>query len=155
MIKIKIIAVGGIKEKPYRELMYEYEKRLKPYVKLDIIELQSEPFRREQDKERVKKGEEEKFLKIFEKNKDALIVALDEQGKQFTSKKFADFLDSKQGEIIFLIAGALGFTEKIKKIANDNLSLSLLTFPHEMARIILAEQIYRAITILKNKKYHY
>jgi len=155
MLKIKIIAVGGIKEKSYKDLILEYKKRLKPYAKFEIIELQSEPFRREQDKEKVKKNEEEKFLKIIEKNSESLIVALDENGRGLTSREFAVFLEQEKREIIFLIAGTLGFTEKIKKSAQINLSLSLLTFPHEMARIILTEQIYRAITILKNKKYHY
>lgn len=155
MLNIKIIAVGRVKEKSYSDLISKYEKRLKPYAKFEIIELQSEPFKKEQDKDKVKKNEEEKFLKIMERNNKSLIIALDERGKEFTSQKFAEFLKAEKGEIIFLIAGALGFTEKIKNSANINISLSQLTFPHEMARMIVMEQIYRAITILKNKKYHY
>ncbi len=90
---------------------------------------------------------------------DTIVVLLDENGKQFTSKKFSDFLQSKMNtgkkNLVFVIGGAYGFSEEVKKKASDLISLSTLTFPHQLAKLIFCEQLYRAFTILKGEKYHH
>jgi 23S rRNA (pseudouridine1915-N3)-methyltransferase len=91
--------------------------------------------------------------------KDDFLVALDERGKQMSSEKLADFLQARANEstrnLIFLIGGAFGIDDSVLKRANYKWSLSELTFPHQLVRLILAEQVYRAATILKNEKYHH
>jgi 23S rRNA (pseudouridine1915-N3)-methyltransferase len=155
MLKLKIITIGSIKEKAYNNLIEEYLKRLKPYAKIEILELKAESFKRESDKEKAKKIEGERILKSIEKCGDARIFLLEEGGREFNSLEFADFLDKDTREIIFIIAGTLGFSLEVKEKIKTSISLSKLTFPHEMAKVILLEQIYRGVTINKNKKYHY
>ena len=94
-------------------------------------------------------------MKFLKKHSNAEIIILDEKGKEFSSEKFAKFLDSIDRHIIFIVGGALGFDDEIKKQPFLRLSLSQMTYPHELARVILTEQIFRAIAILKNKDYHY
>ncbi len=155
MLKIKIITIGSVKERTYNDLIKEYLKRLRPYAKIEILELKTESFKRESDKDKTKKIEGERILKSIEKCDNARIFLLEEEGREFDSLEFADFLDKDTREIIFVIAGTLGFSPKVKERIKTSISLSRLTFPHEMARVILLEQIYRGITINKNKKYHY
>ena len=92
-------------------------------------------------------------------NKDDYLIALDEKGKQFTSEALADFIMKRSNEslknLVFLIGGAFGLDETVLKRANYKWSLSHLTFPHQLVRLILAEQVYRACTILRNEKYHH
>ena len=84
---------------------------------------------------------------------------MDEKGKQFSSKKYSDFIQSKlnsgKKNLVFVIGGAFGFSDEIKKKASDLISLSTLTFPHQLAKLIFCEQLYRAFTILKGEKYHH
>ena len=105
----------------------------------------------------LKKKEGEIVLEWL--NKDDLLVALDERGKQFTSEMLADFIMKRSNEsvknLVFLIGGAFGLDEAVLKRANYKWSLSSLTFPHQLVRLILAEQVYRACTILRNEKYHH
>ena len=155
MLNVKIITIGSIKENSYNYLIREYIKRLNPYVKLEIIELKSEGFIRESDKEKTKKAEGQRILKATENIGDARVFLLEENGREFNSLKFADFLAKDTRQIIFIIAGALGFSPEVKIKIKESISLSKFTFPHEMARLILLEQIYRGVAIKKNKKYHY
>jgi 23S rRNA (pseudouridine1915-N3)-methyltransferase len=155
MLKIKIITIGGVKEKSYNGLINEFLKRLRPYAKVEILELKAESFKRESDKEKAKKIEGERILKSIEKCGHTRIFLLEEEGREFNSLEFANFLEKDTREIIFVIAGTLGFSLKVKEKIKISVSLSRLTFPHEMARVVLFEQIYRGITINKNKKYHY
>lgn len=105
----------------------------------------------------LKKKEGETILQWLDK--DDYLIALDERGKQLTSQKLADFLQARANEstrrLIFLIGGAYGLDEAVLKRARYKWSLSELTFPHQLVRLILAEQVYRACTILKNEKYHH
>ncbi len=153
MLNITILAVGKIKEKFWREAGDEYIKRLRPYAKLEIKELKPEPFS-SSTKEKSKEKEGERILEFLDKQKEAMIFLLDETGEENDSFSFARKLDQQQGKIIFVIGGALGLTSEIKK-RYKKISLSQMTFPHEMARVILLEQLYRASTILNNKDYHY
>lgn len=152
MLKINIIAVGKIKDKSFLGLSEAYLKRLKPFASIKIEELKAESFSKN-NKEKIKKIESEKIENILEKHSKENIFLLDEGGKEFASIQFSKFLD-KHKEIIFVVAGSLGFSAELKN-KYQKISLSQLTFPHEMARVVLLEQIYRASTILNNKEYHY
>lgn len=105
----------------------------------------------------LKKREGETIMEWL--SKDDYLVALDERGKQFTSEQLAAFIQSRANEsvkqLIFLIGGAYGLDETVLRRANAKWSLSLLTFPHQLVRLILSEQVYRACTILRNEKYHH
>ncbi len=164
MLNIKIIVLGKIKESYWKEAESEYQKRLKPYAKIELVEIPEEPFRDSDDREKIKLKEADKILRIVsgqdKKNlpEGGLIVALHEAGKQFSSHQFASFLEehSTRGETVTLIIGGpLGLHQSILQLAEVQLSLSQLTFPHQMVRTILLEQIYRAVTIQKGKQYHY
>jgi len=156
MFKITIITLGKIKDSWWKEAENEYRKRLSSLSKIQYIELREEPFHDNDPHEIIKKKEAEKLLKKIPEN--AFLIALHEQGKEMNSKTFANFLEkqSEKGqEIVFIIGGPLGLHKTILDIVHLQISLSQLTFPHQMVRPILIEQIYRASTILQNKNYHY
>lgn len=137
-------------------MVTEYLKRLKPLARIKYIELEAVPFSAN-NQSVVKKLEGERLNYYLEKNlknsSNALVYLMAERGLKFNSPDFANWLNKKQ-PLILVIGGALGFSDDIYK-AYPALSLSDLTFPHELARVILLEQIYRAATILTNKSYHY
>jgi len=140
MPKIKLITIGKIKEKYIQEGISEYLKRLSLFCKLEIIELKDEGIEKESAKLEKYLGENSYIL--------------DEKGKQLSSEEFSGFLKNKD-DIIFIIGGHNGISEKIKSNPKAKLiSLSKMTFSHEMARIFLMEQIYRGFMILNNRKYH-
>ena len=155
MFNIVILAVGKIKEKYWREAAETYLARLGPYAKIIVHEVASEPFRRESDKEKTKQKEGERLLAALDKYPDSEIILLDERGKQFVSPEFASFLDHALRRQIFIVGGVLGFGENILKMNLTKISLSKMTLPHELARVCLLEQIYRAATIVSGKNYHY
>ncbi|HNZ86612.1 MAG TPA: 23S rRNA (pseudouridine(1915)-N(3))-methyltransferase RlmH [bacterium] len=153
MFDIKIITIGKIKEKWIERGILEYIKRLSPYAKIEIIELKSESFS-SSNKQKAVAIESARLEEALFKEKDSTIYFLDEYGDSLGSREFAYKLDKENGKIVFVIAGALGYNREILK--NKNLiSLSKLTFTHTMARLILLEQIYRSVCILKDKEYHY
>lgn len=155
MLNITIAAVGKTRSWT-KEAEDEYVKRLKPYAKLKMVELEAESFRDDAgSKTKAKKKEGERILAHLLRYPEADVILLRESGKQFSSADFAEFLTTQNRYFIFIIAGALGFSEDITKKYPKSLSLSLMTFPHEMARVVLLEQIYRAATILQKKTYHY
>ncbi|MFA5886542.1 MAG: 23S rRNA (pseudouridine(1915)-N(3))-methyltransferase RlmH [Patescibacteria group bacterium] len=156
MLDITIVAIGQLKEKYFQAAFLEYEKRLRPYVRLKVIELSAQPFfKNEQAK--AKEIEGAKILNFLEKrvkgDKPAKIYLLAERGQDFSSSQLAAWFQ-KNDPLILIIGGALGFSETLYK-RYPQISLSPLTFPHELSRVILIEQIYRATTILSNKAYHY
>lgn len=155
MFDITILAVGKIKERFFQEAFNEYLQRLTPYARIKIQELDPEPFKRNSDKQKAKKNEAERIARYLNKHPDAKVVILDENGRQLNSDDFSNFLNKQTQPIIFVVGGTLGFTSELKNTLKDKLSLSPLTFPHELARVVLAEQLYRAITIIKGKDYHY
>ncbi len=153
MQDIKIITIGKIKERWIEHGISEYIKRLKPYAKIEIVELKSESFS-ENQKEKAKQIESIRIEEALNKEKEAQAYFLDEYGENFTSKEFAYKIDKENGKIVFVIAGALGYNREILK--NRNLiSLSKMTYTHTLARLILLEQIYRGVCIVKEKDYHY
>jgi 23S rRNA (pseudouridine1915-N3)-methyltransferase len=155
MFKIKIIALGKFKEKAYKELEAEFLKRLSPFAKVKVIELPEIGYGKNQNLEKIKEQEAEKIIKQLPEG--GVVVLLEEKGTVRTSKDFAAFLErigSLNKELVFVIGSGIGLHESLHRYSNYSASLSPLTFPHNMARVILEEQIYRACTILAGKEYH-
>ena len=153
MKKINIITVGKLKEEFFVAACSEYQKRLSSEYKLNIIEIpQFKLYENPSEKEIEKalKTEEEKILKHIEKG---IVVALCIEGKQKTSEEFAEILDTSE-PITFIIGGSHGLSDAVKAKANIKLSFSKMTFPHRLFRIMLLEQIYRGVNILKGTPYH-
>lgn len=149
---IKIIAIGSIKEKYLKDAISEYQKRLQKYTSLEIIELKDESF---DDIDKTLNKEAEKIKKhISEKD---YIITLEIEGKQLDSIEFSKKLENIQLEtsnITFIIGGSYGLSTEIKEMSNYHLSISKMTFPHQLFRVILLEQIYRAFKIKNNESYH-
>ncbi len=149
---IKIIAIGNIKEKYLKDAIAEYQKRLQKYTSLEIIELKDESF---DDIDKTLNKEAEKIKKhISEKD---YIITLEIEGKQLDSIDFSKKLENIQLEtsnITFIIGGSYGLSTEIKEMSNYHLSISKMTFPHQLFRVILLEQIYRAFKIKNNESYH-
>jgi 23S rRNA (pseudouridine1915-N3)-methyltransferase len=155
MFKIKIVCLGKFKEKAFHELEKEYLKRLSPFAKLKLIELGEVSYKTSDDLDRVKLKEAELIESHLSKN--AIVILLEEKGTLRNSLEFANFLDrigSLGQELIFVIGSGIGLHESLRQVANYTISLSPLTFPHNFARVLLEEQIYRACTIIKGKEYH-
>lgn len=158
-MKIKIYAIGKIKTSYLKEGIDDYLTRLKPYVNIEIIELKDEPLPlkpHDKEIEIAKNKEGERVLKLL--NNNEYLISLDLNKKQFKSEQFADYLNKKLIEnassISFVIGGSYGLSDALKKRSNDSLSLSDMTFLHQMTRLILLEQIYRSFKILNNETYH-
>lgn len=159
MLHINLILLGKLKETFWQQAEAEYIKRLQPWAKVSIYELKEESFGEKDTTEHIKQKEAEKITAALNKIKDTYIIALDETGKQFSSpmlaKQMGKITDTQNNQLTFIIGGPLGLAESITKRANLKLSLSPLTFTHQMARVFLWEQIYRAMCINNGKKYHY
>lgn len=156
-MKIKLIYIGKTSKKFLIEGEEEYFSRLKHYCSFERIEIVDIKNQKSLTFEQIKKAEGEKFLEHV--SKGDLIFLLDDKGKQFTSKEFANFIQKQLNysseTLKFFIGGAFGFSDEIYAIANGKISLSSLTFSHQMVRMIFLEQLYRAFTILKGEKYHH
>jgi 23S rRNA (pseudouridine1915-N3)-methyltransferase len=145
-MKIKLISVGRSKDKNLHSLIEEYKKKISYDAKLEVLEI----------KDSNPEEEGRKILELLNNIKEpSFVFALSEEGKEHTSTEFAHKLRqlSFDRTIVFVIGGPFGLSEKAKENA-ELLSLSKMTFTHEMARLFLLEQIYRALSIIKNKKYH-
>jgi 23S rRNA (pseudouridine1915-N3)-methyltransferase len=147
-MKIKLICIGKVKDKNLLELTANYSKKISFDAKLDIIEL----------KDSTVEDEGKKILEIIDRIKDNFFVlVLSEEGKTLNSIEFSDIMkkiDLTVKTFVFVIGGPYGLSSEVKNKANILLSLSKMTFTHEMCRLFLVEQIYRSISIIKNKKYH-
>jgi len=153
-MEIKLIVVGKTKSSELVGLINEYIKRINFYKKFKVIEVNSLKSKKNSQKE-IKKIEGENVLKNIKKNE--LIFLLDENGKSFNSRKFANFLSNKfktNKSIVFVVGGAHGFSNEIKQKSNEIISLSEMTFSHQIIRLFFTEQVYRALTILNNHPYH-
>ena len=153
-MEIKLIVVGKTKSSELVRLINEYVKRINFYKKFKIIVVNSLKSKKNSEK-KIKKIEGENVLKRVKKNE--LIFLLDENGKSFNSRKFADFLSNKfktNKSIVFVVGGAHGFSNEIKQKSNEIISLSEMTFSHQIIRLFFTEQVYRALTILNNHPYH-
>lgn len=156
-MKIQFWSIGKNHDPSIKEAVEDFTKRISKYfpVAWTIIPVpKNAGMMSEMD---LKKKEGEMILEWL--NKDDYLVALDEHGKEMTSEKLAGFLQARANEsiktLVFLVGGVFGLDKMILQRANYKWSLSQLTFPHQLVRLILAEQVYRACTILRNEKYHH
>ena len=155
MLKIRIICLGKFKEKAYLELEKEFLKRLSPFAKVKVVELAEVAYRSEDSAVKAKQKEAELVVKQLPE--DGIVILLEEKGQERDSVAFAEFLERIGGlgqEIVFVLGSGIGLHESLKDYSNYTISLSKLTFPHNMARVLLEEQIYRACTIIAKKQYH-
>lgn len=158
-MKIDIIAVGRIKEKHFRDAVDEYAKRLSKYVKLNIIEVKDEKTSEgasARENEIVLAAEGERLERYIDD--DAVLIPLCIEGKELSSEelaaKISDYEMKGESHLQFVIGGSLGLGESIKKKGDIRLSFSKMTFPHQLMRVVLLEQIYRAYRIKNNEPYH-
>jgi len=157
---IKIIAVGKIKEKFYKEAIDEYLKRMQAYNKVEIIEVADEMAAEtlsEKELEQVKEKEGERILGKI--SKEDYVVSLEILGKQMDSIEFAKFIENEMTEgfgrnLVFVIGGSNGLAKKVSQRSNKKLSFGKMTYPHQLMRVILTEQIYRAYRIINGHPYH-
>lgn len=158
-MNITLITVGRIKEKYYRDAVEEYTKRLSRYCRLDIVEVADEKTpdgASEAIETQIKQKEAERIFKHIREDMYCIALAID--GKKRDSVNFARHIEklgvSGKSSIAFVIGGSLGLHDSILKRADEKLSFSDMTFPHQLMRVILLEQIYRAYRIINNEPYH-
>ena len=155
-MKIKIIALGKIKEKYLKEGCEEFIKRMTPYCPLEVIEIKPEQVYEESLVEKSLDIEAERILAVIKK--DAYVITMEIGGKQLSSEELSEKLEglnnSGIGEVVFVIGSSHGISKKVSARADYKLSLSKMTFLHEFARLLLVEQIYRAFKIMKKESYH-
>ncbi len=158
-MKITILCVGKVKEKFYRDAVLEFSKRLSRYCKLEIIETVDEKTTEDASENEIriiKEKEGERLLKNMKE--DAYVICLCIDGKQLDSEELSEKIEKLgiQGisHIYFVIGGSLGLSDAVIKRANFKLSFSKMTFPHQLMRVILMEQIYRSYRIMNNEPYH-
>ena len=158
MLTINIICIGKIKEQYLKDAITEYSKRLSRYCKLNIVELPDEKI---PDKINTSLANEIKLKEctniINHTKKDSYIIALDLNGKQFTSEEFSKKIEDismENSSITFIIGGSLGLNEEVLNMCNQKISFSKMTFPHQLFRVFLLEQIFRAFKISNGETYH-
>jgi 23S rRNA (pseudouridine1915-N3)-methyltransferase len=158
-MNITLISVGKLKEKYLKEAIDEYVKRLQRYCKVSIIELQDEKTpdnASEKEELQIKDKEGEAILKAIKDN--SYVIVLDLKGKMITSEEFSSYIQelgvSGKSDLVFVIGGSLGLSQSVINRANYKLCFSKMTFPHQLFRVMLLEQIYRAFRIMKNEPYH-
>ncbi|WP_027420914.1 23S rRNA (pseudouridine(1915)-N(3))-methyltransferase RlmH [Crocinitomix catalasitica] len=156
-MKIKLIAIGKTNESFLLEGENEYLKRITKYIGFEKIEIPDLKNAKNLSEHEIKLEEGKLILKKIEGS--GLVILLDDKGKEFTSMKFANWMQQKMNmsykHITFVIGGAYGFSDAVYNIADQKISLSKLTFSHQMIRLFFIEQIYRAFTILNNEPYHH
>lgn len=146
-MKIRVIWVGKTKEQFIHDGLQKYIKLLRPYADMDIVEIREE---KGKDIQRMVEREGERILK-----RRTGYVLLDEKGKNLTSPEFSEFIGKNAPEINFVLGGAYGVSERVKGAAKHKLALSGMTLTHEMSRLLLFEQIYRAFAIIHKRGYHH
>lgn len=158
-MNIKIITVGKLKEKYLKDAIAEYSKRLTRYCKLEVVELPDEKTSEnasQKEEEMVKDKEGKNILQKIKDNE--YVIALDLKGKHITSEEFAEFISEKavmgQPNITFVIGGSLGISQEVLARADYKLCFSKMTFPHQLFRVMLLEQVYRAFRIINGEPYH-
>ncbi len=158
-MKIRIIAIGKVKEKYLKDGIEEYVSRIRPYSQIEIVEVNDESIVEDPNSSEIKIAidkEGDRVLKILKPSD--YVIGLDLNKKEYTSEEFASYIEKKfvsgGSNITFVIGGSYGLSEALKNRCNDSVSLSKMTFLHQMTRLILLEQIYRAFKINRNETYH-
>jgi len=158
-VNIAIISVGKLKEKYLKMGIEEYTKRLGSYAKIDLVEVADEKAPEnlsDADMEIVKKKESDRILGKI--GADVYVIALAIEGKMKTSEQLAADIESLmtygRSKVAFVIGGSLGLHEEVMKRADEKLSFSKMTLPHQLMKLVLVEQVYRAFRIIKNEPYH-
>ena len=157
-MKVTLICVGKVKEKFYRDAIKEYEKRLGAYIKLNTIEINDEKVKVENDSE-IALAMEKEGNNILSKIKDTqYVITLEILGKSISSEQFAAKIDNLmltcKSDVVLVIGGSYGLSDSVKKRSDYALSFSKMTFPHQMMRVVLLEQVYRAYRIITGASYH-
>lgn len=156
-MKITFLLTGKTDVEPIKVLMDEYSKRIGHYTNFEVITIPDIKNIKNLSIEQYRQKEAELQKKYLMKSD--FIILLDENGKEYTSEKFAQFLEHKIQigikNLVFVVGGAFGFTDEIRKMAEQSVSLSKMTFPHQLVRLIFLEQLYRAFTIIRKEKYHH
>ena len=156
-MKITLLTVGKTEDAYLKEGIEKYVKRLKHYTRLELIDLPELKNTKALTEQQQKTKEAELILKKI--TSLDYVILLDEKGIEFTSKQLATYLDKKSisstSSLVFVVGGPYGFDDSVYERANDKLSLSRMTFSHQMIRLFFTEQLYRAFTILKGEPYHH
>lgn len=152
-----LMCVGRTQYEPFKEGIDRYLKRIPHYVPIEYVELPDVKTTSSLT-EQKQKDQEGKMLLSKLTNSD-FVMLLDERGREYTSRMFSEFLQTKMvtlpGRLVFIVGGPYGFSEEVYSRANGKISLSKMTFPHELVRLFFVEQIYRAMTIMKGEPYHH
>lgn len=156
MIKIKLIAVGRVKEEYFRNAIAEYAKRLGAFCKFEIVEVKEENYSKCDDAsiKKILDVEGERISSAMSGYCVAFAVEGDKISSEGLAQKIKRLADKGESEISFIIGGSYGLRDKIKSACKERISLSDMTFPHTLTRVIVCEQIYRAFTIINGKEYH-
>ena len=158
MIQLTLISVGTLKEAYLKDAVAEYKKRLSQYARVEEVNIKEETIKNEDDSAEIKRALDSEAEKIIAAMpKDAYKIALCVEGKQFTSPELASIISDaadSTGKIALVIGSSHGLSEKVKSECKLRLSVSKLTFPHQLMRVVLTEALYRSFTIIAGKKYH-
>ena len=159
MLKVNVVCVGKLKEKYLKDAVSEYSKRLQSFCKFDIIEVDEEKTSDAPNNSQIENILNAEGRRILSKiDKSAKVVAMCIEGKQKSSVAFADYFSESAvngvSSIAFVIGGSWGLSDEVKRRADLKLSMSEMTFPHQLARVMLCEQVYRAFSINSGTKYH-
>ncbi|MGB0881626.1 MAG: 23S rRNA (pseudouridine(1915)-N(3))-methyltransferase RlmH [Vicingaceae bacterium] len=155
-MKIKLVSIGKTDESYVKEGITKYVARLKHYTSFEIIEIPDVKMGKKQNISKQKELEGKEILKHT--SKSSFLILLDENGREFNSLNYAQFIQKRMNaglDLIFVIGGPFGFSDEVYKASNQKIALSQMTFSHQMVRLFFVEQLYRAFSILKGEKYHH
>ncbi len=156
-MKVTLLTVGKTNDLSFKNAISEYQKRLKFYISFDIEEIPSLKNTKNLTEDNQKQKEGELILKNLQAEDE--VVLLDDKGSEFTSKQFASYIEKKSASglkrLVFVVGGPYGFSQEVYQRANDKVSLSRMTFSHQMVRLVFTEQLYRAMTIIRGEPYHH
>lgn len=154
-MKLVFLMVGKTNEKYFTDAISEYEKRIKRFIPFEIITIPDSKGIKTAEQQKTTEGE---LILKHAKDED-FVILMDEKGKRFTSVKFAEYVERllcrSDKRVIFVIGGAYGFSDAVYNRADDKISLSDMTFSHQLVRVVFTEQLYRAFTIINNQPYHH
>ena len=158
-MKITVFCIGSLKESYWKEAVAEYKKRLAAYCSLELVELPDAPCKENASEKEMEAVKDKEGQRVLSKLKPTdYLIALDLKGKQYESRDLARHLEEKLvqngSSLCFVIGGSLGLSKELLARSNESLCFGLGTFPHQLARVMLLEQLYRSFRILRNEPYH-